>query len=113
MIGKPPIIVTNEYIVPMCVAVWYFTHYLGGAHLLNYTPAKIVWTVLAMLFRTHTVSNIVDLANATLTATPGYYSVPLIGPIIVGTTLGSFGMFMPLEKGVRSRTLAPFLFLGD
>jgi hypothetical protein len=57
-----------------------------------------------MLFRTHSVCNIV--AKAAQVLQPGeFYPIPLVGPILIGTTLGSFGMFMPrilgLEKGKR------------
>lgn len=99
MLGKPPIIVSNEWIVPLCIVAWYCTHYLNFGPLLNSEPFKIIIVVLTCLFRTHSMSNIVALANRTL-APSEFYHVPIVGPIIVGTTLGSFSLFMPLTKGL-------------
>ena len=99
MLGKPPIIVTNEWIVPICVVAWYATHYLNFVPVLSIEPVKLAVIVLTCLFRTHSVSNIVALANKTLSPSD-FYHMPIVGPIIVGTTLGSFSMFMPLSKGL-------------
>lgn len=51
MLGKPPIIVTNEIILPICVICWYATHYLGLCPLLALPPFKLIWTIFASLFR--------------------------------------------------------------
>ena len=82
-IGKSAIIFTNELIIPTCIIVWYFTHYLGklviteksvmfiytfklaydlligGCSLMNIGPCKLVWTVFDALFRSHGICNIV------------------------------------------------------
>ena len=56
---------------------------------------------LTMLFRTQTMANIISLAAKTLPPSEYYpYGVALVGPIVVGTTLGSFGQFIPLDKGM-------------
>jgi hypothetical protein len=46
------------------------------------------------------VPNIVALAFKVLPANGDFYPIPIVGPIIVGTTLGSFSAFMPLDKGL-------------
>lgn len=99
MLGKPPIIVTNELIIPTCIICWYATHYLGLCPLLALPPFKLIWTTFASLFRTHAICNIVALASKTLPPSD-FYAIPLIGPIVVGTTLGSFSQFLPLDKGL-------------
>lgn len=99
LIGKPPVIIANDIVVPLCVLFWYITHYIPYVYdMLLFTPIQVVWTVLSMLFRTHAICNTLALSFTVLKAGI-WYPIPLTGPIVVGTTVGSFGMFMPLDKG--------------
>ncbi len=68
MIARPPIIVGNEYIVPLCVIIWYLVFYCNISPILNSPPIKFLYTFFAMLFRTHSVCNILEKATSTLTS---------------------------------------------
>lgn len=96
---KPPIILTNELIIPGCILSWYLVQQLGCMQLFNRLTVKTVWIFFATIFRAHGVMNAVDMAAKALPST-SYPGVPLIGPIIVGIVMGTMGMFFPLDKGL-------------
>lgn len=98
LIGKPGLPFSNDCIIPICIICWYCTQYLGFAPFLKSLPVKIAWSILLALFRTHTVCNMVNVAFQALS--PSYYDIPLIGPIAIGTVLGSAGAFLPFDKGL-------------
>ena len=103
LVGKPAIPVANDLVVPFTLVAWYATYIdMGAAQLLNLLPVKLVWTVFAGLFRTHAVCNMVTVAAGALKAGPYYPTVPLVGPIVVGTCLGSMGQFLPFNKGLSA-----------
>jgi hypothetical protein len=52
MIGLPPIIASNDLIIPLCVLFWYLTHYLGMCPVLSFPPIKV------LLFSTHSTHEI-------------------------------------------------------
>lgn len=97
-IGKPIMPAVNDAILPVCILAWYMTHYLNLQPFLTWKPVKVLWTVFLALFRTHSVCNAVRNAMTVLKPGP-YYPIPLMGPIICGTTVGSMGQFIPLDKG--------------
>lgn len=100
LLGLPSIPVANDVVVPLTLIIWYLTYNPTGVYsLLTLFPVKLAWTVFVGLFRTHAVCNMVNVASSTLKAGP-YYSVPLVGPIIAGTALGSMGQFIPFDKGL-------------
>ncbi len=99
LIGKPSVILANDVIIPSCIICWYSVHYLGLYPILSWMPIKIIWTIILGLFRTNTVCNIVKTASTTLIPGP-YYPIPLVGPILAGTLLGSLGSFFPLDQGL-------------
>jgi hypothetical protein len=99
LLGKPSMVLNNDLIPFFCVIWWYCVFYLRGNIWLNYPPVKTIWLFFVGLFRTTAVTNIVTTANATLTAS-AYYPIPVFGPIIAGTALGSVGMFLPFDKGL-------------
>ena len=103
LIGKPALPVANDLVLPLTLVAWYLTYMdVGVASLLNVLPVKLVWTVFLGLFRTHSVCNMVAVAAGALKAGPYYPSVPLVGPIVVGTVLGSMGQFLPFTKGLTA-----------
>ena len=99
LLGKPALVLNNDLIIFFCILWWYCVFYLKGHVWLNYTPVKTVWLLFVGLFRTTAVTNIVTTATGVLAPT-AYYPLPVFGPIIAGTALGSVGMFMPFDKGL-------------
>lgn len=99
MVGKPPIILVNELIIPGCIVAWYLVQQLGCMQLFNRPMIKCQWLFISSIFRAHGVMNAVDMAVKYLPSTT-YPGVPFIGPIIVGTVMGTMGMFFPLDKGL-------------
>lgn len=100
LIGRPPFILSNDLILPITLVTWYIVHYIWGVHdLLTTTPARAIWSSLAALFRVHSGCNMTALAATILTAGP-YYPCPAVGPVVVGTVVGSLGIFFPLDKGL-------------
>lgn len=59
----------------------------------------MIWSFFLGIFRTGAVISIVILAHNTLTPSK-YYPIPLFGPILAGTLLGSMGAFLPFDKGL-------------
>jgi len=98
-LGKPAAVFTNDLVVFACIVCWYFVHYLGGSRLLNWKPIRMIWSIFVGLFRTSSVIGLVAMANSTLSASK-YYPIPLFGPILSGTLVGSMSAFLPLDKGL-------------
>jgi hypothetical protein len=103
LICKPSMPFSNDFILFSVILSWYFIFYLHGNKLLNWAPIKMLWSIYLGLFRTYSVTNMVTLANNTLSPSP-YYPVPFFGPILCGTLLGSMGMFLPFTKGLSPIT---------
>ena len=62
-------------------------------------PVRVLWTVFATVFRVHSACNMTAAAASTLT--PGaLYPIPLVGPVVAGTLVGSLGAFLPFDKGL-------------
>ena len=102
LLGLPSIPVANDVVIPLTLIIWYLMYIPTGVYsLLNLFPVKLAWTVFVGLFRTHAVCNMVNVASSTLKAGP-YYPIPLIGPIIAGSALGSMGQFIPFSKGLAA-----------
>lgn len=101
LLGKPALVFNNDLIMLCSIACWYFVHYLSGHHLLNWKPVKMIWSCFLGIFRTGAVINIVVMAHNTLTPSK-YYPIPLFGPILSGTLLGSMGAFLPFDKGLAA-----------
>jgi len=103
LIGKLPVPIANDAVVPIVLVVWYATHNLGLAPVFSAAPVKFVWTFFVALFRSHAVCNMVATAVTVLKAGP-YYPCALIGPIVVGTVAGSAAAFFPTDKGLAAIT---------
>lgn len=101
MLGKPPVIMTNDKILPVAVLAWYGCHRLSLTAVAEKTPVRLVLQILGALFRCHGTIHCVILANGVLQPSV-YGNVALIGPIIAGTIMGSAGMFFPLNKGLAA-----------
>lgn len=99
LLGKPSVPLANDLVIPFCFVVWMLVHVFKLYPVLNWQPVKLLYSIYVGLFRTHTVCNIVAVAAATLAPGP-YYPIPLVGPILAGTILGSIGAFLPGDKGL-------------
>mmetsp|Transcript_39401 Transcript_39401/g.40138 ORF Transcript_39401/g.40138 Transcript_39401/m.40138 type:complete len:359 (-) Transcript_39401:199-1275(-) len=99
MIGKLPVIIANDMAVPVCCLCWYLLFKLQLQPFLSTFPPQMIMGVGAALFRMNVICNITSAAAATIPTGP-YYHIPLVGPIVVGTALGSFALFVPLDKGL-------------
>eukprot|EP01040_Poterioochromonas_malhamensis_P010365 gene10365-11275_t len=99
LLGKPSLVLNNDVIVFCCVVAWYVVFYLKGHIWLNYPPIKTAWLVFVGFFRTMAATNMVQLGYSVFVPSV-YYPTPVFGPIIAGTLVGSFGMFLPFDKGL-------------
>jgi len=80
-----------SYRSPMDVAYKYFHH--EGIKELH------VWMNLIFeVFRSNFIVTCVILANSTLK--PSLFHLPLWGPLLAGSMAGSFGQFLPFDKGL-------------
>ena len=93
-------ILANDLAIPFAIVLWYLTHYVWDMHaVLMMKPVRVLWTFFGTVFRVHSACNTSAAAASTLT--PGaYYPIPLIGPVIAGTLVGSLGAFLPFDKGL-------------
>lgn len=101
LIGKPPAIFSNDLILFASIIVWFFIYNLRGSSLLNIPVIKLTWLFFLGVFRTNAVVGIVQVANTVL-APSKYYPIPVFGPILAGTLLGSMGSFLPFDKGLAA-----------
>lgn len=61
-------------------------------------PLRLGVALLFEVFRVNFVCTVVDVAMATLE--PSLFRIPLWGPLICGSMAGSFGQFLPFDKGL-------------
>lgn len=101
LLGKPSGVLSNDVIIFFSIMVWYLVHHCYGHVWMNYLPVKMFWHFFLGIFRTNAIANIMNIANATLSPT-SYYPTPFFGPVIVGTVVGSMGMFLPFDKGLAA-----------
>jgi TRIC channel len=103
LLGKPPVVLTNDLIVPVLLAAWFLVNRFEKATLtlLRLPLVKHVLAVLAEIFRANGLCAMVALASNELKPTK-YYPIPVWGPILLGTIAGCGGLFLPLDKGLAS-----------
>ena len=49
MLGKSPVLVTNDAILPVCFILWYLTHYLGFQSIFMFPPIQLVSNMYIIL----------------------------------------------------------------
>lgn len=105
--GKPPGPMANDMVVSAALVAWY---------LAQRSPGDVVWTIFGPkgstsarlmvlltfeLFRANFIISMTELGMATLKpAGSALFSMPLWGPLLCGAMGGSFGNFLPWDKGL-------------
>ncbi|CAM9281717.1 unnamed protein product [Pylaiella littoralis] len=103
LLGKPPVMLVNDLVVPVVAVCWFISNRAEGSifALINTPLMKQVISILAECFRANSMCGIVVLSNSILK--PGkHYPIALWGPILLGTVAGCGGLFMPLDKGLKA-----------
>ena len=79
LIGKLPVIISNDMVVICCVVAWYFVHNSSIIrNIILETPIRCLWTVMACIFRTHAICSLCKLACATIKVGRPIYQIPLV-----------------------------------
>lgn len=66
MIGKMPVVVHNDAVVPFCVISWFCVRYTPLGDVVRLTPVKYFYTFFANIFRTTAICNMTKLAFETI-----------------------------------------------
>lgn len=112
VLGKIPMLLTNDYSLVWCISALVLTHYLpnsrGIMKCLLSKPVRLVWNNLFMISRsstifsiTKTATTLIMTASATASASSVSRVVPLCGPIFAGVLVSVMGVFFPLTKGIK------------
>jgi len=106
VLGKPPMLLTNDYSLLWCMSVLVLTRYLPWSPFvmkcLVAKPVRLVWNNLLMITRSSTIFAITKTASSLIMAnsiTPNI--VPVCGPIFAGVIVSCMGVFFPLTKGMK------------
>ncbi|CAM9633065.1 unnamed protein product [Choristocarpus tenellus] len=102
LLGKPPVIFTNDLLVPLVTVAWFLVNLTEGVifRVLGTPVINQVMLVLGECFRANAMCGVVLAANKVISASK-YYPIPLWGPILLGTIGACGGMFLPLDKGLQ------------
>jgi len=97
--GRTPVIFANDVLVPLVCLSWYLVHFTRAGPILQSSPLKYVLVGLFEIYRAASILKTVGQVATDIPPGP-YYSIPLVGPILVGTLSGSMGAFMPPDRGI-------------
>jgi len=103
-LGKPPGPMGNDAVVTAALIAWYLAHRCPGDFVYELcreqgvTALRLIPCVCFEVFRANFIVTCVLLANATLKAS--LFHIPIWGPLICGSMGGSFGQFLPFDKGL-------------
>jgi len=96
LLNQLPMPLENDVIIPLVILAWYTTSYCGTFHFWTHNRfAQVILLVCVALFRTHTVMKITIDAAKVFLPRAIYPSCAVVGPIFVGTLLGSSALFFP------------------
>ncbi|KAG8464780.1 hypothetical protein KFE25_010148 [Diacronema lutheri] len=103
-LGMPPGPMANDMVVTAALVGWYIAQrspgdlgfrVLGPSGL---PTARLLVLLAFETFRANFVISMTDLAARTLK--PSLFATPLWGPLLCGAMAGSFGNFLPFDKGL-------------
>jgi len=96
LLNQLPMPLESDVIIPLVILAWYTTSYCGTFHFWTHNRfAQVILLVCVALFRTHTVMKMTIDAAQVFVPRAIYPSCALVGPIFVGTLLGSSALFFP------------------
>jgi hypothetical protein len=111
--GKTPILLANDLIIPGCIVAWYCINRLNFMPILMFGPVRFFWVTMSTIFRCHGVIKATIMAAESLPVSV-YSNVPLVGPIVIGTIMGTAGLFFPFDKGLTPIKLGmPWVIQGS
>ncbi|CAM9740811.1 unnamed protein product, partial [Chrysoparadoxa australica] len=101
LLGKPPVMLVNDLIVPVVFIAWFLVARAEPLvfAIMNTPVVSQVIYVLGEVFRGNTLCGVVAAANKAIDHGK-YYPIPVWGPIVLGTIAGCGGMFLPFDKGL-------------
>mmetsp|Transcript_15037 Transcript_15037/g.38171 ORF Transcript_15037/g.38171 Transcript_15037/m.38171 type:complete len:304 (+) Transcript_15037:50-961(+) len=103
-LGKPPGPFANDMVVSAALVAWFIVQRFPGDYgfrLLGpkgILPLRLLCLFAFETFRANFVITMTELAFQTLK--PSFFSIPLWGPLLAGSMAGSFGNFLPFDKGL-------------
>lgn len=77
-VGKLPVLITDDFVILFSIIAWYLVHYTSISDLVLFKPVRLLWTVLAQIFRTSAICNATKFACATIKTTRSFYGIPFV-----------------------------------
>lgn len=103
-LGMHPLPLANDVAVVGFFAGWWLVYHCPFDLVwkcMSWTTSKAIVGSAFEVFRAHNVYKFVALGAAKIAGGKLYPEASIFGPIILGTMAGSFGQFLPLNKGLE------------
>ncbi|CAM9470278.1 unnamed protein product [Discosporangium mesarthrocarpum] len=103
LLGKPPVFLTNDLLVPL-VAILYLITIRFDPYVVKAVRTRGVFQILILVDLISRINAVVLFVDKGAAAIPPskYYPVAFFGPIIMGTIRGTGGLFVPFDKGLST-----------
>ncbi|CAN0227462.1 unnamed protein product [Discosporangium mesarthrocarpum] len=102
LLGKPPVMLVNDLLVPVVCTAWFLVNRTEGFVFKFLATPGINQTMLVLgeCFRANAMCGVVQIAFKAISPSK-YYPIPIWGPVLLGTIGACGGMFLPLDKGLQ------------